>query len=125
MDASSSDDQIKAFKDFLSNYNKLSEICFADCVWDFTSRKVSKDEDRCSQNCAEKYLRMNQRINTRFQVPYDEIQICNFHFRSCILPMLNSFLFHFLVGVPNNCQRTGPRSDAIELSQKLEKEGSL
>lgn len=67
MDAASSDDQIKAFKDFLSNYNKLSEICFSDCVWDFTTRKVSKEEDRCSQNCAEKYLRMNQRINTRFQ----------------------------------------------------------
>lgn len=60
-------EQIKVFKDFLANYNKLSEICFTDCVWDFTSRTVSKGEDSCSQNCAEKYLKMNQRISTRFQ----------------------------------------------------------
>nr|ACO15182.1 Mitochondrial import inner membrane translocase subunit Tim9 [Caligus clemensi]ACO15378.1 Mitochondrial import inner membrane translocase subunit Tim9 [Caligus clemensi] len=61
------EDQIKVFKDFLSNYNKLSEICFGDCVWDFTTRKVSGAEDRCASNCAEKYLKMNQRISTRFQ----------------------------------------------------------
>ena len=60
-------DQIKTFKEFLSNYNKLSEVCFTDCVWDFTTRKVSKGEDNCAQNCAEKYLKMNQRISTRFQ----------------------------------------------------------
>ncbi len=60
-------DQIRSFKDFLSNYNKLSETCFSDCVWDFTSRKVSRQEDTCAMNCAEKYLKMNQRISTRFQ----------------------------------------------------------
>ena len=31
-------DQIKTFRDFMANYNKLSETCFADCIWDFTSR---------------------------------------------------------------------------------------
>ena len=61
-------DQIRTFKDFLANYNKLSEICFSDCVWDFTTRKVSRGEDSCALNCAEKYLKMNQRISTRFQV---------------------------------------------------------
>lgn len=60
-------DQIKTFKDFMANYNKLSEICFADCVWDFTSRKVANSESNCALNCAEKYLKMNQRISTRFQ----------------------------------------------------------
>ena len=61
-------EQIKTFRDFLANYNKLSEICFSDCVWDFTNRKVSKKEENCAMNCAEKYLKMNQRISTRFQV---------------------------------------------------------
>ena len=37
-------EQIKGFRDFLANYNKLSELCFSDCVWDFTTRKISKDE---------------------------------------------------------------------------------
>lgn len=60
-------EQIRTFKDFLSNYNKLSELCFNDCVWDFTSRKVSKAEDSCAINCAEKFLKANQRISTRFQ----------------------------------------------------------
>lgn len=32
------------FSDFLQSYNKLSEICFADCVNDFTSREVKTSE---------------------------------------------------------------------------------
>jgi import inner membrane translocase subunit TIM9 len=67
-------EQIKTFRDFLANYNKLSELCFSDCVWDFTNRKVSKKEDHCAMNCAEKYLKMNQRISTRFQVNIDFVQ---------------------------------------------------
>ncbi|XP_067145063.1 mitochondrial import inner membrane translocase subunit Tim9 [Centruroides vittatus] len=60
-------DQIKQFKDFLISYNKLSELCFVDCVHDFTVRKVWDKEDRCAMNCLEKYLKMNQRISQRFQ----------------------------------------------------------
>ena len=66
MDQNTSD-QIKQFKDFILNYNKLSEQCFRDCVFDFTSRKFSAVEDNCSNNCVEKYLKMNQRISQRFQ----------------------------------------------------------
>ncbi|XP_039300409.1 mitochondrial import inner membrane translocase subunit Tim9-like [Nilaparvata lugens] len=54
------------FKDFLLSYNKLSEICFADCVWDFTTRSVKNQEDKCVINCAEKYMKMNQRIHNAF-----------------------------------------------------------
>ena len=61
------DDQMKSFKDFLSSYNKLSELCFNDCVWDFTSRSVKPTEDQCALNCMEKYMKMNQRISQRFQ----------------------------------------------------------
>ena len=52
----------------MSNYNKISDLCFSDCVWDFTSRSVSRGEDNCAENCVEKYIKMNQRISTRFQV---------------------------------------------------------
>ena len=65
---SAAEGQVRAFQDFLSQYNRLSESCFHDCVWDFTSRNVSQGESNCAVNCAEKYLRMNQRISTRFQV---------------------------------------------------------
>lgn len=30
-------------------------------------RKVSNKENLCALNCAEKYLKMNQRISSRFQ----------------------------------------------------------
>ena len=60
-------EQIRSFKEFLSQYNKLSETCFTDCAWDFTTRKVSRTEETCAMNCAEKYLKMNQRVSTRFQ----------------------------------------------------------
>ena len=68
MDAQAEMEQIKTFRDFMSNYNKLSEICFDDCVWDFTTRKVLNKESTCALNCAEKYLKMNQRVSARFQV---------------------------------------------------------
>ena len=71
----SQEGQVRAFRDFLHQYNRLSEACFADCIWDFTSRSVTKGESTCAVNCAEKFLRMNQRISTRFQV---SISIINF-----------------------------------------------
>lgn len=55
------------FKDFLVSYNKLSEICFIDCVSDFTTRDIRDKEEKCSLNCMEKYLKMNQRVSQRFQ----------------------------------------------------------
>ncbi|XP_005181208.1 mitochondrial import inner membrane translocase subunit Tim9 [Musca domestica] len=60
-------EQMKTFTDFLMSYNKLSEMCFTDCVRDFTAREVKESEEKCSLNCMEKYLKMNQRISQRFQ----------------------------------------------------------
>ena len=34
------------FKDFLATYNQVTENCFLDCVNDFTSRRVTKEEVR-------------------------------------------------------------------------------
>lgn len=50
--------QIKQFRDFLIQYNKLSESCFTDCVWDFTSRNIRNNEDNCVVNCVEKYTKV-------------------------------------------------------------------
>ncbi|KAG7160848.1 mitochondrial import inner membrane translocase subunit Tim9-like [Homarus americanus] len=59
--------QVKQFRDFLVQYNKLSESCFNDCVWDFTSRSIRNNEENCVQNCVEKYTKVTQRISERFQ----------------------------------------------------------
>ncbi|CAG2113213.1 unnamed protein product [Medioppia subpectinata] len=69
--ADNTNDQMKQFKDFILNYNKLSEICFMDCVHDMTTRSVSTKEETCANNCFDKFLKMNQRISQRFQ----EIQL--------------------------------------------------
>lgn len=50
--------QVKQFRDFLVQYNKLSESCFNACVWDFTSRSVRSGEESCVQNCVEKYTKV-------------------------------------------------------------------
>jgi import inner membrane translocase subunit TIM9 len=60
-------DQLRQFKDFILNYNKLSELCFNDCIYDFTMRAVSPQEQTCASNCVEKFLKANQRISQRFQ----------------------------------------------------------
>ena len=78
-------EQIQTMKEFMKNMNNLSEVCFSDCIWDFTqrqhtslvnsknnthyisSRKITGIENQCAMNCTEKYLKMNQRISTRFQ----------------------------------------------------------
>ncbi|KAL3874052.1 hypothetical protein ACJMK2_037116 [Sinanodonta woodiana] len=57
----------RQFREFLSSYNKLTEMCFMDCINDFTSRKISNAEDTCALNCMEKYMKMTQRISQRFQ----------------------------------------------------------
>uniref|UniRef100_A0A0L8G4G8 Mitochondrial import inner membrane translocase subunit n=1 Tax=Octopus bimaculoides TaxID=37653 RepID=A0A0L8G4G8_OCTBM len=58
---------MKQFREFLSSYNKLSSMCFIDCVNDFTTRQVLDKESSCAINCMEKYLKMTQRITQRFQ----------------------------------------------------------
>jgi len=62
-----SDVELKTFKDFLLQYNVLTEQCFNSCITDFTKRQVSDKEERCSKNCLEKFLKMSQRLAIRFQ----------------------------------------------------------
>ncbi|XP_061174595.1 mitochondrial import inner membrane translocase subunit Tim9-like [Saccostrea echinata] len=58
---------VKQFKEFIGAYNKITQMCFKDCIHDFTTRKISNAENSCSLNCLEKYLKSTQRISTRFQ----------------------------------------------------------
>ena len=36
--------EVNQFKDFIATYNHVTQNCFEDCVKDFTSRRVTKDE---------------------------------------------------------------------------------
>ncbi|CAL1533861.1 unnamed protein product [Lymnaea stagnalis] len=55
------------FREFLSQYNKITEQCFMACVHDFTTRRVINAENSCALNCLEKYMKMTNRISQRFQ----------------------------------------------------------
>lgn len=61
------DEQLKQLKDFAINFNRLSQYCFNDCIFDFTKRELSDKESHCADNCMERYLKMNQRISKRFE----------------------------------------------------------
>ncbi len=65
--------QVNTFREFLQNFNRVSELCFRACIWDFTGRTIKDQEDKCTTACVEKFIKANQRVSTRFQ----EIQISN------------------------------------------------
>ncbi|UYV82925.1 lysA [Cordylochernes scorpioides] len=55
-------DMKRSMRDFLITYNKISEMCFMDCIDDFSKREVKSNEDGCAMNCIKKYLKVNERI---------------------------------------------------------------
>ncbi|GMT32731.1 hypothetical protein PFISCL1PPCAC_24028 [Pristionchus fissidentatus] len=61
------DTDLKTFRDFLMQYNIVTEQCFGACVNDMTTRTVSEKEEKCSTFCLDKYLKMTQRMSLRFQ----------------------------------------------------------
>jgi len=52
------DAQIRNFKDFLQLYNKITELCFSQCVDNFHNRMVSSDESLCVDKCLQKLLEL-------------------------------------------------------------------
>jgi len=53
-------------KDSLVMYNTLTERCFQTCVSSFRSKTLDKHETSCIENCAERYIKMTQRVGLRF-----------------------------------------------------------
>lgn len=41
--------------------------CFDDCINDFTSKAVSQKEEKCVNNCVDKFLKSSERLGQRFQ----------------------------------------------------------
>ncbi|XP_032232896.2 mitochondrial import inner membrane translocase subunit Tim9 [Nematostella vectensis] len=59
--------EVKQFQNFLSYYNRLTEMCFTDCIHDFTNRRIAANENNCAMHCTEKFLKVMQRIGVRLQ----------------------------------------------------------
>ncbi|XP_031572136.1 mitochondrial import inner membrane translocase subunit Tim9-like [Actinia tenebrosa] len=63
--------EVRQVQNFLSYYNRLTELCFADCIHDFTNRRIGANENNCAMHCTEKFLKVIQRVGVRLQ----EVQI--------------------------------------------------
>ncbi|CAF1003331.1 unnamed protein product [Didymodactylos carnosus] len=62
------EDQVPTLREFLREYNRISEVCFNDCINDFSGKAgVSSAEGLCVGFCLEKFLKVTQRISQRFQ----------------------------------------------------------
>lgn len=43
-------------------FNQVSEKCFLRCVDNFNSRTLSPYEEKCVENCAQKFVNINHRV---------------------------------------------------------------
>lgn len=59
-------DQEKTFREFFKTYNKMSESCFEQCVWDFGISTMRNREERCVNKCVNHYLGANKEIQRVF-----------------------------------------------------------
>ena len=53
-------------RDSMKIYNVLVEKCFAECISGFRSKALSDKESGCVTKCAEKYIKLTQRVGFRF-----------------------------------------------------------
>ena len=58
--------QVVQLKEFMKTYQKVTQVCFMDCVKDFNTRELSKEENNCQANCLKKYMAITTRIAQRF-----------------------------------------------------------
>ena len=60
------EDDKKTFREFFKTYNKMSELCFEQCVWDFGLEAVRGREERCINKCVNHYLSASKEIQKVF-----------------------------------------------------------
>jgi len=55
------DEGMKNMKDFLQQYNKLSEQCFNNCIVNLNNRSLTSEESSCTDVCVSKLFNTNNR----------------------------------------------------------------
>ncbi|XP_030373656.1 mitochondrial import inner membrane translocase subunit Tim10B [Scaptodrosophila lebanonensis] len=56
------DPNLRNLKDFLTLYNKVTELCFSRCVDTLGERELGKEEETCVDRCVTKFARFNQNM---------------------------------------------------------------
>ncbi|KAJ3108427.1 protein transporter tim9 [Phlyctochytrium planicorne] len=63
-----------ALKENYQLSSSLTDICFNDCINDFTSKVLSGKEETCLSRCTEKFLKHTLRVNLRIMEQAQMIQ---------------------------------------------------
>ncbi|XP_036233151.2 mitochondrial import inner membrane translocase subunit Tim10B [Bactrocera oleae] len=56
------DPNLRNLKDFLTLYNKVTELCFSRCVETLYERELTNAENTCIDKCVTKFARFNQKM---------------------------------------------------------------
>ncbi|XP_034489966.1 mitochondrial import inner membrane translocase subunit Tim10B [Drosophila innubila] len=56
------DSNLRNLKDFLTLYNKVTELCFNRCVDNLSQRELFDQERTCVDRCVTKFARFNQNM---------------------------------------------------------------
>ena len=59
---------LRNFRDFLSVYNQMSESCFNRCIINLNHRNLSDEEKACTDVCAEKQMKFNNRLMSVYPI---------------------------------------------------------
>jgi len=54
-------------------YNRTTERCFYQCVYDLHHREVSQEEDKCLNDCTTKTAKLSHRVLSAFMVEQPRI----------------------------------------------------
>ena len=65
-EASIDDDQKKTFREFFKTYNTMGELCFNQCIFDFSISSMKNREERCIMRCVNRYLSASKEIQKVF-----------------------------------------------------------
>lgn len=61
------------FKDFIATYNQVTQNCFEDCVNDFTSRRVTKEEVGIGYSTGAKVTCLSSDCQIRLSLVVDDL----------------------------------------------------
>ncbi|KAJ3066506.1 protein transporter tim9 [Podochytrium sp. JEL0797] len=51
------------FKDNYTGLSQMVDVCFRDCIHDFTSKSLMAKEETCISRCTEKFLKLSMRAD--------------------------------------------------------------
>ncbi|XP_060874719.1 mitochondrial import inner membrane translocase subunit Tim9-like [Metopolophium dirhodum] len=58
--------QLKNIKEFLQNYNKITDDCFSQCVYTLSQSRLTGEEALCASHCVQKSKFVDQKCMQAF-----------------------------------------------------------